>query len=185
MSYRVCVFCASSSPLDPQVYIEAERLTTFLAKNRFSLVYGGAQVGLMGHFANSMLSQGGSVHGIIPTCLNAKELIHVGLTRLDQVADLFERKRVMLKESDAFVIFPGGIGTLDEAFEVLTWKLLGEIHQPILFFNLNGHWNTFMALLKDYVERKVMSPKVFELFTMHTQLSDLEETLSKCQTQAH
>lgn len=167
MNFRVCVFCSASSTIDRRILEAAHEFSTGLARHGWTLVYGGGAAGLMGHFANCTLEQGGQVIGIIPACLHEqREIAHLGLTRLEVVADLFERKRRMLEESDAFVIFPGGWGTLDEAMEVLTWKVLGQIDKPIYFVNLNGFWNKQLEFFKDLASQGMVRPEAFAVYSV-------------------
>ena len=144
MSKRICVFCSSSSGLDPLYFAEAERFSEGLAARGWDLVFGGATVGLMGHFADEALRRGVAVRGAIPTYLSgdAGEVPHRGITELVETSDLFERKRWMIESSHAFAIYPGGFGTLDEAMEVVTWKILNQLDKPIYFVNLKGFWRT-------------------------------------------
>ena len=136
---RVAVFCSANDV--PEFNLAAERFAQGLAQRRWELVYGGAQAGLMGRFANAMLKAGGVVRGAITAELaREREMAHPGLAELAVVPDLLERKRWMMDRADAFVIFPGGLGTLDEAIEAITWRGLGYHSKPIVFVNLGGFW---------------------------------------------
>ena len=127
---RVCVFCGSSPGARPAYTESARSLAAALAERGHGLVYGGGNVGLMGELADAVLAAGGEVIGVIPRSLMEKEVGHPGVTRLEVVESLFERKARMMVLADAFVTLPGGVGTLDELFEVLTWLQLGHHQKP-------------------------------------------------------
>lgn len=149
MLKTVCVYCGASTRVAP-LYLEAARAVgTTLAQNDLGVVYGGGRMGLMGEVADSALAAGGKVIGIIPQHLQDREARHDDLTELHIVTSMHERKQLMVMRSDAFVILPGGYGTLDEAFEILTWKQLGLHNKPILFVNINSFWSP----LKDFKEK--------------------------------
>jgi hypothetical protein len=143
----VCVYCGSGPGTDPRFVEAAKSLGKSLAENGIRLVYGGGSIGLMGAVATSALDHGGSVTGIIPDFLTAREN---ALTRVQEMVvtpDMHERKRLMFERSDAFVALPGGIGTLEELVEQLTWKQLGRHTKPVLLANIDGFWEPLLALL--------------------------------------
>ena len=149
----VCVYCGSSTKVD-QVYLQAARdMGAEIAKSGLGLVYGGGNVGLMGACANAVLEAGGDVHGIIPSHIADKEVEHKGLTRLDVVDTMHERKQMMVDHADAFIILPGGLGTMDEFFEIMTWKQLGLHDKPILVVNIAGYWDHLMMLIDTLVAK--------------------------------
>ena len=153
---RICVFCSAGSNLSAEVFNQATHFAEDLKMRGYELVYGGGRGGLMGHFADQALTRGVKVWGIIPTYLaSAHEVAHTGVTHLEIVGDLMERKRRMIELSDAFVIFPGGFGTLDEALEVITWKVLRQHEKPIVFVNIEGFWQTHLKAFEEFVERGV------------------------------
>ena len=143
----VCVYCGSSSLVAPAFKTSANILGTELARQGVSVVYGGGHVGLMGIVADSALKAGGKVYGIIPEHIRAQEVQHMGLTELHVVTDMHTRKRMMVERAEAFVILPGGLGTLDEAFEIITWKKLKLHNKPIIILNQDGYWNDMLALI--------------------------------------
>lgn len=147
----VCVYCGSSPGKDGR-YVEAgRRLGQAIAERGLRLVYGGGARGIMGAVAEGAIGAGGKVTGIIPRFLIRKEASEAGLDRLDDVIvteDLHERKQRMFAESDAFVALPGGIGTLEEIIEIMTWAQLGRHAKPVLLANLGGFWNPLLALLE-------------------------------------
>jgi uncharacterized protein (TIGR00730 family) len=145
--HTVCVYCGSGPGTDPQFVEAAKQFGKVLADNKVRLVYGGGSLGLMGALAKSVLDHGGSATGIIPEFLKTRE---VALTRVQEMIvtpDMHERKRLMFERSDAFVALPGGIGTLEELVEQLTWQQLGRHAKPILLANINGFWEPFLSLL--------------------------------------
>jgi uncharacterized protein (TIGR00730 family) len=143
----VCVFCASSNGVDPIFLESAKALGQAIAKRGWQLVYGGAQVGLMGVMADAALAHGGSVIGVIPRALVEREIAHRGLTELIETSSMHERKAEMARRADAFLVLPGGLGTLDELCEILTWGLLGIHEKPVVLINIAGYWDAFLAML--------------------------------------
>ena len=144
---KICVYCGSGSGTDPAFTDAAQGFGRIMAKNRIGLVYGGGAVGLMGTLALSVLQHGGEVTGIIPEFLMARERALRGAHGLIITRDLHERKRLMFEHADAFVALPGGIGTLEELVEQLTWAQLGRHRKPVLIANIAGFWNPLRALL--------------------------------------
>jgi len=143
----VCVYCGSGPGTNPRFVEAATALGRTLAKNGIRLVYGGGSIGLMGAIATSALDHGGSVTGIIPDFLTARENALTRLQELVVTPDMHERKRLMFERSDAFVALPGGIGTLEELVEQLTWQQLGRHSKPVLLANIDGFWEPLLALL--------------------------------------
>lgn len=146
----VCVYCGSSPGRDP-VYVDAgERLGAELAKSDLRLVYGGGTKGIMGAVARGAMENGGKVTGIIPRFLMSKEATETALEDLDDVIiteDMHQRKHLMFEHSDAFVTLPGGIGTVEEIVEILTWAQLGKHTKPMVFANIDGFWQPMLNLL--------------------------------------
>jgi uncharacterized protein (TIGR00730 family) len=141
----ICVYCGSSPGTDPRHAEVARDFGTSLARRELRLVYGGGNVGLMGEVANATLAAGGTVTGIIPERLWEKEVGHRGLTDLFVVPTMHARKARMVELSDAFVALPGGFGTLDELFEVLTWQQIGYHQKPVGLLNVNGYYDGLIA----------------------------------------
>lgn len=154
--HRICVFCGSSEG-DNEIYRKAaEELAGLLVRENIELVYGGAQVGLMGRIADAVLQRGGRVTGIIPGALFPKEIPHQGLTQLLVVDSMHERKRLMYEFSDGFIALPGGLGTLDELFEILTWGQLGLHGKPCGLLNVAGYFDEILAFLATAEKRKFL-----------------------------
>ncbi len=145
---RVCVYAGSSAGARPEFAAAARELGTLLATRGIGVVYGGGNVGLMGVLADAALAAGGEVIGIIPHTLAEKELAHAGVTRLDAVETMHERKARMAAESDGFIALPGGIGTLEELFESLTWLQLGLHAKPVGLLNIAGYYDRLLAFLE-------------------------------------
>jgi len=133
------------------------------ADRKVELVYGGAAIGVMGTLANELMVKGGRVTGVIPRHLMKKEIAHAGLTELHVVKDMHERKQLMYKLSDAFLIFPGGMGTLDELFEILTWRQLGLHAKPIAILNINNYFDHLLAFLDHAVNQGLIKSQDREL----------------------
>ncbi|MCP3098549.1 TIGR00730 family Rossman fold protein [Myxococcus sp. K15C18031901] len=149
MSVRsVCVFCGSRSGTHPE-YTEAARLVgTELARHGLTLVYGGASVGLMGTVASATLAAGGRVVGVLPDFMGAREIAHLGLTEFIRVKSMHERKALMAERSDAFIALPGGFGTLDELFEIITWAQLGLHRKPMGLLDTLGFYQPLVAMAR-------------------------------------
>jgi hypothetical protein len=143
----VCVYCGSSAGADPAFVAAARALGKILADNRVRLVYGGGSIGMMGALAGSVLTHGGAVTGIIPEFLVNREHMLAGAQEIVVTRDMHERKSVMFERADAFVALPGGIGTLEELVEQLTWAQLGRHRKPILLANIGGFWGPLVELL--------------------------------------
>jgi uncharacterized protein (TIGR00730 family) len=144
---RVCVFCGSSPGARPEYAEAARALARELVRRRLGVVYGGGSVGLMGILADAALAEGGDVIGVIPRGLASRELLHAGLTELRVVESMHERKATMAELADAFVSLPGGLGTLEETLEVLTWSQLGIRRKPVALLNVRGYWDALLRLL--------------------------------------
>jgi hypothetical protein len=143
----ICVYCGSGSGTNPRFVEAATALGKVFADNNIRLVYGGGSVGLMGAVAKSVLDHGGSVTGIIPDFLRAKENAMARVQEMIVTPDMHERKRLMFEHSDAFVALPGGIGTLEELVEQMTWQQLGRHSKPVLLANIDGFWEPLLSLL--------------------------------------
>ncbi len=151
---NVCVFCGSNPGGDPVFLETAKSLGAFLAREGLTVVYGGASVGLMGATANACLAAGGKVVGVLPDFLKKKELAHTGLTELHVVPSMHERKALMAELSDGFVALPGGMGTLEEFCEIVTWAQLGLHAKPCGLLNVGGFYDPLLALVRTMVENR-------------------------------
>jgi uncharacterized protein (TIGR00730 family) len=180
----VCVFCGSSEGDDPVFKQTAERLGTLIASHGARLVYGGAAIGLMGATAKAALAAGGEVTGIIPEFLRAREVELHTLTELVVTVDMHERKEKMHNLSDAFVILPGGIGTLEEVTEALTWSQLGLHKKPVVFVNTQGFWDPLFALFDRIAARNFARYGLKELYTVVATPDEVMPAIAAARRQA-
>lgn len=164
--HAVCVYCGAADGLSGRYKEEAARLGTVLGRHRIDLIYGGGLLGLMGVTADATLAAGGRVTGIIPDHMKAREIDHPGLTELIVVESMHARKRLMVDRSDAFVVLPGGIGTLDETFEILSWRQLGLHDKPIILVNVDGFWEPLLGLLDRIRDEGFVRRDARSLFTL-------------------
>lgn len=155
---KVCIFCGASDSLDQKVYEEVKSVMRSFRENDIELVYGGAAIGVMGALANELMNLGGKAQGVIPRQLMKKEIAHSGLSELHVVPDMHARKKMMYDLSDAFLIFPGGMGTMDELFEILTWRQLGLHGKPVALMNINGYFDHLLKFLDHTVEHGLVKP---------------------------
>ena len=149
----LCVYCGASQGLKPVYAAAARTLAAEMVSRDIALVYGGGNVGLMGVIADAMLQLNGRVTGVIPQALVNKEVAHLDLTALHVVADMHERKAMMAELSEGFVALPGGLGTLEELFEMLTWSQLGIHAKPIGLLNVDGFYDGLIAFVRHQVEQ--------------------------------
>lgn len=155
---RICVFCGSKKGTNPEFAEAARAFGERLAARNFTLVYGGGNLGLMGVLADTVLELGGEVIGVIPSALEEREHAHLGLTELHVVESMHARKAMMSDIADAFVALPGGLGTLEELFEVWTWGQLGLHRKPVGLLNVGGFWDLLIGMIEymcatDFVQR--------------------------------
>ncbi|MCP1726253.1 uncharacterized protein (TIGR00730 family) [Natronospira proteinivora] len=156
---NICVFCGSRPGTLPVYREEAIKLGQTLARQKRRLVFGGGRVGLMGALADASLAEGGEVIGVIPESLMAREVAHEKLHRLEVVSDMLSRKQRMIDLSDGFIILPGGLGTLDELFEVLTWQQLGLIDKPVCLLETGNFFRPLLNWLDNAVEHGFMDAR--------------------------
>jgi len=179
----LCVFCGSSDGEGAVYRSAAEALGRLLAEQGIQLVYGGAQVGLMGRIADAALQAGGKVVGVIPGALFPKEIPHPRLTQLHVVASMHERKQLMYELSDGFAALPGGIGTLEELFEIFTWGQLGLHAKPCALLNIDGYFDALLDFLDASVAKKFLKPKHRDLLRAYTDPLRLLEGMRSFQPQ--
>lgn len=175
----VCVYCGSSNAVAQKFKDSAVKIGATLAQRGVRVVYGGGHVGLMGLVADSALKASGTVIGIIPEHIRAQEVQHTGLTELHVVPDMHTRKRMMVERADAFIILPGGFGTLDELFEILTWKKLKLHNKPIVIFNQDGYWNEAIALIDKTIAEHFSQPSDRALFKIATDIDGVFAALDE------
>jgi len=175
---RICVFCGSNAGARSEYAEAARALATVLAERKLGIVYGGGNIGLMGVLADAALARGGEVIGVIPQKLVDKEVAHHGVTELRIVETMHERKALMNDLSDAFIALPGGFGTLDEFFEVLTWSQLGFHGKPCALLNVAGYYDGMLAMLDHAVTERFLRPAHRELVIADTDPLRLLQRLS-------
>ena len=158
MIKSLCVYCGSNFNGDPQLKLAVENLAKIMVQNNIKLVFGGGSVGVMGLIADAVLAEGGEAIGVIPQFLMDKEVGHKSLTEMIVTDNMHQRKQKMADISDAFLILPGGFGTLEEFFEVLTWLQLGLHKKPIGVLNVNGFYNPLFAQMDVMVEQRFLKP---------------------------
>lgn len=169
---RVCVYCGSSNSADPQLLADAAALGRALAAEKLGLVYGGGGVGLMGACAQAAHDAGGQVLGIIPEFLVGRER-PLGDVETIVVQNMHERKMMMYERSDAFVVLPGGIGTLEEIIELLSWRRLDLHAKPIAFYSPNGFWDPLFALLQHIVDANLTPPDFLKTYRVAERVEDI------------
>lgn len=178
---HITVFCGSKPGSDPAFALAAQQLGERLAQRGHHLVYGGAKVGLMGAVADAVLAAGGEVIGAIPKALVSKEVAHDGLTQLHIVDTMHERKAILSGEADAFVALPGGPGTLEELFEVWTWRMLGYHHKPVALFNLNGYYDPLLAMIERMIQQQFAWSDLTTSLIVTDRIDDLLDRLEAAQ----
>jgi uncharacterized protein (TIGR00730 family) len=178
MIKTICVFCGSSAGRNNLYGLKAESLGRFFLRKGLRLVYGGANVGLMRILADTILSGGGEVVGVMPRSLVDREVAHTGLTQMHIVGDMQERKALMADLSDAFITLPGAYGTFDELFEMLTWNQLGIITKPIGLLNIDGFFDPLIHMLDRAVEEQFLRPEHMAILQVEEDEEKLMEKLS-------
>ena len=173
----VCVFCGGNPGKNPAYLAAARALGITLAQSGLALVYGGAQVGLMGAVADAALQHGGEVFGVIPEFLAAREIAHLGVTRIEVVSSMHERKARMAARADAFVALPGGFGTLDELFEILTWSQLGLHRKPCAVLNVEGYFDGLLAFLDRAQDEQLLRPEYRAMLLVESEPARLVERM--------
>lgn len=176
---RVCVYCASSSQCDAFYFNETKKLGELLARSGYTIIYGGGGAGLMGTLADAALAAGGQVIGVLPHFMKEVEWGHNGLTSMQLVDDMHDRKRTMIESSQALIALPGGCGTLEELLEAITWKRLGLHTHPIIIVNARGFFDPLIAQLERCIDERFMLPKHRSMWTV---VASVEEVLQALQT---
>jgi uncharacterized protein (TIGR00730 family) len=175
---RVCVYCGSSPGHDPRFVVAAQALGTALAEAGIGVVYGGGRVGLMGTVADAALAAGGEVIGVIPRFLEEREVAHVGVD-LRVVESMHERKALMADLSDAFVALPGGFGTFEEFFEIVTWVQLRLIDAPCIIANVDGYYDALVALIDGAVANGFIAPPTRAIVESYASLDEVLARLTR------
>ena len=142
----LAIYCSSSEKLDQTFYDLAEKIGFFLGQNQITIIYGGGNVGLMGKLSNAALKKGSNVIGVIPEFLKIGENLNLDISKTIIVKTMSQRKKILFEKGDAFLILPGGSGTIEEATEVISWKILGIHNKPIIIFNFENYWNSMIEM---------------------------------------
>lgn len=170
---NICVYCGSSSGNDKLIKEQATQLGELMCQRGHNLVYGGASRGIMGILADSVMHNGGEVVGVIPKNLFKREVAHQGITKLITVDGMHQRKSIMADRADAFLALPGGFGTLEELFEIITWNQIGLIRKPVVVYNFNGYFDSLIQMIAHAVEAGFINPK-------NRKILQVAETLEEC-----
>ena len=173
----ICVFCGSSEGNDGQIIDQATKLGQKLAEKEITLIYGAAKIGIMGKVAKACLDNHGKVIGIIPQFLKKKEVVHLGLTELLTTENMHERKLKMQEISDGFIALPGGFGTFEELFEIITWAQLGLHEKPIGLLNINGFYDHLIAMIEEMVRRGFLKMENLDLLLVENDIDRLIEKM--------
>lgn len=176
---NICVYCGSSLGNDPEIPKQAHKFGKIMAGNGHRLIYGGAAIGIMGTLADAVMQHGGEVIGVMPRNLFKKEVGHQGITKLIEVNDMHERKSTMAELADAFVALPGGFGTLEELFEIITWNQIGIFSKPVTIFNYNGFYNSLVDMIDGAVTAGFIRPENREIFSV---AETAEDCFRLCET---
>jgi hypothetical protein len=169
----ICVFCGSSNKVNQEFLDEGKKLGKLLAQKNYHMVFGAGDCGIMGSTANSALDNGGTVTGVYPRILKGLEEEHTKLTELITVDDMHTRKMTMFNKSDAFVILPGGFGTMDETFEVITWKQLHTHEKPVILYNYKGYWDNWVKMTDKFIELGFASQDTRNLYNVVDNIEDI------------
>lgn len=169
----LCVYCGSSAGNDPEIINQAQLLGKTLAEREITLVYGAAKIGVMGAVAQASLDNNGKVIGVIPEFLKIREVFHTGLTELIVNDTMHERKMELQERSDGFITLPGGFGTMEELFEVLTWSQLALHQKPVGMLNVNGFYDDLLSALANMVDKGFLKQENFEILLVDTTVDGL------------
>jgi hypothetical protein len=174
----LCVYCGASGRVSERHRSAASALGRLIAGRGIRLVFGGGRVGLMGLVADGAIAAGGEAIGIIPSYLHDLEVGHPGVSQLIVVGSMHERKQRMFELSDAFAVLPGGMGTLDETFEMLTWKQLRMHDKPIVLIDLDGYWQPLLALIENGIRAGYMRPEHRQLYMVVPRVEDVFDAIA-------
>lgn len=174
----VCVFCGASNNVPKKFLDIGAKFGEILAARDVTLVYGGGDCGVMGAVANSTMKHGGHATGVFPVSLRNLENEHQSLTEIIIVNTMHERKQLMFEKSDAFIVFPGGFGTMDEMFEIITWKQLQLHHKPVVIFNYQHYWDPLIALMDNIIDNGFARPEVAGYYNVVDRVEAILEVLN-------
>jgi len=175
---RLCVYCGSSPGVDASYHAAAAGLGRLLAESGVELVYGGGRVGLMGVLADAALAAGGRVTGIIPRYLHDREVAHPGVSHMMVVGSMHERKQRMFELADALAVLPGGLGTLDETIEMLTWRQLALHDKPVIIVNIAAYWAPLLGLIEHAIAHGFVGAALRDFYRVVARVEDVLPTLA-------
>jgi len=175
----LCVFCGARPGRDPKYVDVATKFGKMMAEQGLRLVYGGGDVGIMAAVANAVMVNGGQVTGVFPVGLKTIENEHTGLSEIIIVDSMHERKHLMFQRSDAFITFPGGYGTMDETFEILTWRLLNFHNKPVIIYNQDGYYNKWLAWVDQMIFEGFAGAESKDTFIVLDKYEDIIPTVRK------
>lgn len=175
----LCVYCGSARGRSSRYVAAARELGAAMAERQIRLVYGGARIGMMGEVADAVMKNGGEVVGVIPEHLQTSEVGHSGITELKVVESMHVRKKLMFDLSDGFAVLPGGYGTLDELFEIITWRMLKLHDKPIVVLNIDGYWDRFNALIDHLIEHGFAKPDSRQYFSVVSSVGRMFDLLEQ------
>lgn len=178
---RIAIFCGSNSGNDPEYFLAAKSVGKILAQNKIEVVYGGSNAGLMGVVADSVIENSGVIKGVIPDFLMSKELAHQNLSELIVVGSMHERKSMMNDLCDGVIALPGGFGTLDELFEMLTWGQLGLHSKPVGILNTKGFYDALFVLVESMVDQGFLKEINSKMLLVSSDIEDLLRKMSRYQ----
>jgi len=170
---KATVFCGASRTCKEEYLEQASKLGELLAQKGIEIIYGGGNIGLMGHLADAAMSKGGRVVGIIPKFLKDMELGHKGITELREVESLHEREEIMMTEPDIIIALPGGIGTFSELFQAITWKRLWQIKSKIIIVNIDGYFQPLIDMLNKAIKENFLKEEFSNLWTVVDKVEDV------------
>ena len=184
----ICVYCGSARGRSQRYVAAAKELGEAMAERQIRLVYGGARIGMMGEVADAVMKNGGEVIGVIPEHLQTTEVGHSGITELKVVESMHVRKKLMFDLSDGFAVLPGGYGTLDELFEIVTWRMLKLHDKPVVVLNIDGYWDPFQELIDHLIDQGFARPDSRQYFSVVNSVGrmfDLLEQPADIQVEEH
>jgi uncharacterized protein (TIGR00730 family) len=173
----ICVYCGSANQASQEYFHAARQMGETLARRGLGLIYGGGKTGLMGALADSMVANGGQATGVIVESMNTPELAHTRLSRLEVTGTIHQRKARMYELADGYIALPGGYGTLDELFETLTWSQIGEHNKPVGLLNVNGYYDSLLAMLDRALKEKFLFPEHRQTLLCDSQPDDLLDAM--------
>src|SRR5690349_7720421 len=175
----ICVYCGSARGRSPRYVAAAKELGEAMAERQIRLIYGGARIGMMGEVADAVIKNGDEVIGVIPEHLQTSEVGHSGITELKVVDSMHTRKKLMFDLSDAFAVLPGGYGTLDELFEIITWRMLKLHDKPVVVLNIDGYWDPLQKLIDHMIDDGFARPESRQHFSVVNSVGRLFDLIAE------